>query len=422
MKADSSLLCQAPELMPFESQTASFHPPRLFNRRNFLRGAAAGAAAAFLPSTVVSAAPAGLVRIEEPFHGAILSHQHGKIVDGGLAIRITGTAPASNQVTVNGLPARQDGDQFLAEVVLRQKVTEIVAASGLPSAGGESRVRVVWDRNSQPRYHFALDDNIYFLRDIARKRYNSLFNSPYLKLLRDLNHKYGTRFSVNIYFESEDGFKLTELSDRYKSQWKDNAHWLKLAFHAFANKPDRPYQDAPAEKLIADYDQVAEQIQRFAGAGTFAPPTNLHWSMARPDGLHALARRGVRCLSGYFRKADGRWDINYGLDDRRSEYLSRHDLLMDFETGIIFFRDAIVCNATALGQIAPVLDPLAASPERRETINLLSHEQYFWPFYPDYEPDYAQRIEAAIRWTTDHGYTPSFFHEGILGSPERGYG
>ena len=162
----------------------------------------------------------------------------------------------------------------------------------------------------------------------------------------------------------------------------------------------------------------AEQIHRLAGTGTFAPPTNLRWSMARPDGLQALARRGVRCLSGYFLKDKGGWDINYGLDDRRSEYLSQHDLLMDFETGISFFRDAIICNSRVPDQIAPTLDPLAAGPERRETINLLCHEQYFWPFYTDYEPDYAQRIEAAIRWTTDHGYKPCFFHEGILGSPE----
>ena len=291
MKTDSPLPRHDHGLMHPKYQTANLCLPRVVNRRDFLRGAAVGAAVAFLPPAVAPAEPAGLVRIEEPFHGAILSHQHGRVVDGGLAIRVTGTAPASNPVTVNGLPVRRAGNQFIAEVVLRQKATEIVAASGLASAGDESRVRVIWDRNSQPRYHFALDDNIYFLRDLTRKRYDSLFDSPYLKLLHDLNQKYGTRFSVNIYFEAEDGFKLTEVPDRYKGQWADNSHWLKLAFHAYANKPDRPYQSAPAEKLIADYDQVAEQIHRFAGAGTFAPPTNLHWSMARPDGLQALARR-----------------------------------------------------------------------------------------------------------------------------------
>lgn len=399
-----------------QPQIAGQPPPHRLNRRDFLRGAAAGMALAFLPPA--AAAPAGPVRIETPFHGAILNPRQGRAVKRGLAIRVSGTAPAAMRVKVNGQTARREGDRFDAEVILRQPVTEIAAVAGASADGGEDRIRVVWDRHSRPRYHFALDDNIYFLRDIARQRYDSLFDCAYLKLLRNLNLKYGTRFSVNLYFAAEDGFTLAEFPDRYRGQWQDNAHWLKLAFHAYADKPDRPYQNAPAEKLLADYDQVAAQIHRFAGAATFAPPTNLHWSMARPDALRALARRGVRCLSGYFRKDNGGWDINYGLDDRRSEYLSKHDLLMDFETGIIFFRDAIVCNTVTPDQAAQVLAPLAAGPERRDPINLLCHEQYFWPFYPAYQPDYAQRIEAAIRWTTEHGYQPSFFHEGILGSPE----
>jgi hypothetical protein len=387
------------------------------NRREFLFGAATGAASALSPVVATAAAPDGSVKIEEPFDGAILSERHGRAV-GGLAIRVRGTAPSTGRVTVNGTAARQEGGRFVAEVTLHQRVTEIVASASPAGAAGADRVRVVWDRHSRPRYHFALDDNIYFLRDVARKRYASLFDCFYLKLLRDLNRKYGTHFSVNLYFEAEDGFRLTEFPDRYKGEWREHSPWLKLAFHAYADKPDRPYQEAPVDKLMADYDKVGEQIHRFAGSEAFAPPTNLHWSMARPEALRALGRRGVRCLSGYFRRENGRWDINYGLDDRRSEYLSRHDVLMDFESGIIFFRDAIVCNSTALERIGPALDPLATGPERRETVNLLSHEQYFWPFYSGYLPDHAQRLEAAIRWTTDHGYKPCFFHEGLLGSPE----
>ena len=327
-------------------------------------------------------------------------------------------APLPEKVTINGQAARREGDKFVGEVVLGEKVTEIVAASGEGAGRGEDRVRVVWDRYSQPRYHFAVDDNIYFLRDIARKKYASLFDCFYLKTFRDLHRKYGTRFSVNIYFAADDGFTLPQFPDRYKSEWKDNAGWLKLAFHAYADAPARPYQDAPAEKLIRDYDQVAEQIHRFAGAETFAPPTNLHWSMATPEGLKALHERGVRVLSGYFQPIDGRWDINYNFDARRSEYVSKHDLWMDFASGIIFIRDAIVCNSTPVDRVAPTLDPLAREPDRRDTVNLLTHEQYFWPFYRATLPDHAQRCEAAIRWATDHGYEPVFFHEGLLGGKE----
>lgn len=387
------------------------------NRRGFLRSAAAGTVI-MATQRSVSADAASAVKIESPFDGAILNRRHGNPVDGGLSIPVVCAAPRSSQVTINGQPARREGEKLVGQAVLREKVTEIVAVSSDPADRGADRVRVVWDRYSQPRYHFAVDDNIFFLRDIAGNRYASLFDCFYLKILRDLHQKYGTRFSVNIYFASEDGFTLPEFPDVYKSEWKDNAGWLRLAFHAYADSPARPYQDAPAAKLLSDYDRVAEQIHRFAGAEVFAPPTNLHWSMATPEGLKVLARRGVRVLSGYFQPSGGRWDINYNFDARRSEYVSKHDLWMDFESGILFIRDAIVCNSTPVDRVAATLDPLAREPDRRETVNLLTHEQYFWPFYPAYIPDHAQRCEAAIRWATEHGYKPVFFHEGLLGGPE----
>jgi hypothetical protein len=38
----------------------------------------------------------------------------------------------------------------------------------------------------------------------------------------------------------------------------------------------------------------------------------------------------------------------------------------------------------------------------------------FWPFLPDH----FQRLDTAIRWATEHGYAPVFFHEGLLGGKE----
>jgi len=212
---------------------------------------------------------------------------------------------------------------------------------------------------------------------------------------------------------------LPQFPDRYKGEWEDNAAWLKLAFHAYANKPDRPYQYASARQLIGDLDKVAEQIRRFAGERTYSPPTVIHWGMVQPPALTALAKRGVRVLSGYFdrREGDG-WDVNYLLDDDRSEYLSRHDALMDFDSGLVFSKVDIVCNNTPIERIVPTLEPLAKDPNRAEIMDLFTHEQYFWPFYPNHVPDHAQRLDTAIRWVTEHGYKPVFFHEGFLGGPE----
>jgi hypothetical protein len=391
---------------------------RKMTRRNLLQATAAGTvAAAIVRQTSVSAGVFQPVKIDEPFHGAVLNRRHGREVSDGLMIRVSGQAPLRDHVTVNELPVRREGTKFTAEVLLRQKETDITAASRGSLGLHEHRVRVVWDRHSVPRYRFSIDDNSFFLRDIARKNYASLFDCFYLKGLRELHSKYAARFVLNVYYTTEGGFELPDFSDRYKSEWRDNSDWLKLAFHAHANEPARPYQYASASKLIADLKKVAEQIVRFAGEQTYSPPTVIHWGMVQPQALKPLFDNGVRALSGYFRRLGDDWDVNYLLDDVRSEYLSRHDALMDFDSGIVFSKVDIVCNSTQVDRIVPTLEPLTKDPNQAEIMDIFTHEQYFWPFYSNYLPDHFERLDTAIRFVTERGYKPVFFHEGFLGGP-----
>ena len=388
-------------------------------RRDFLKTATAGAAGIVLGVPLsASAGASAMVAIEEPFHGAVLNRRHGREVDDGLVIEVSGTAPLGDRVTVNKAAADRAGEKFTAEVLLKDRETDIVAESEGVFGRHRHSVRVRWDKHSFPRYRFSIDDNSFFLRDVADKEYKSLFDCFYLKTLRDLNAKYGARFVLNIYYTTGDDFNLTQFPDRYRSEWRDNADWLRLAFHAYANDPARPYQHAAPAKLIADLDLVAEQIVRFAGEQTYSPPTVIHWGMVQPGALKPLADRGVKALSGYFRKSNGLWDVNYLLDDTRSEYLSRHDALVDFPSGIVFSRVDIVCNSTPVDETVSTLAPLAENPDTAEIMDLFTHEQYFWPFYENYKPDHAQRLDTAIRWVTEHGYKPVFFHEGLLGAPE----
>jgi hypothetical protein len=384
-------------------------------RREFLKTTTSGVA------TVLTAGPrifAGEkskgVTVEEPIHGAVLNRRHGRAVPGGLKIHVRGIAPAGAQVTVNGIEAARAGEKFDAQLVLRDAETDIVATT---AGAGTSRVRVVWDRNSFPRYRFSIDDNSFFLRDITQKRYKSLFDCFYLNILRNLHREYGAKFVLNIYYTTGDDWKLTEFPERYKGEWEDNADWLALAFHAYANMPNRPYEDVPPEKLIADLDLVNEQICRFAGEEVCSPPTVIHWGMTRHSAFKPLFQRGVRVLSGYFRpNSQGKWDINYRWDDTHSEYLSKHDAWKDFDSGIVFSKIDIVCNSTPTEQTVPLLEPLIKDPNTAEIMDLFTHEQYFWPFYHNYIPDHAQRLDTTIRFCTEKGYKPVLYHEGFLGA------
>lgn len=376
-----------------------------------------------------------MIRITEPVHGAVLNRLHGRARDGGLEITVRGTAPRGHAVAVNGTPALRSGEAFHAGVLLQEAETDLVASASGTGGAAEHRVRVVWDRASFPRYRFSIDDNSFFLRDVASRRYRSLFDCPYLAILKDLNTRYGAKFVLNLFFATpEADFTLDRFPADYRAEWRDSAGWLKLSFHAYAEFPDRPYQYAPAEKLARDYDLVAGEIVRFAGEASWSVPSVIHWGMVPPASLPVLASRGVRALSGFFTPlaaggyvADGQgaagaeaparlFDVNYLLDEERSEYLSRHDALKDFASGIVFSRVDIVCNNTPVDRVGPTLEPLCADPATSEIMDLFTHEQYFWPFYRNHRPDHAARCEAAIRFCTERGYRPVFLHEGFLGA------
>ncbi|MGI6458870.1 MAG: hypothetical protein ACOX5J_02035 [Candidatus Hydrogenedentales bacterium] len=379
-----------------------------------------------------------MVRIHEPFHGAVLNHRHGRKCKNGLEIPVWGTAAAGEAVTVNGAFAQRTGERFFATVVLPGPETDIAAAANGPTGCNEHRIRVVWDRYSKPRYRFAIDDNSFFLRDLAAKRPKSLFQNFYLAGLRRLHRNYKTKFVLNCFYASpENDFNLSQFPADYKAEWANNADWLRLAFHAHAEFPDRPYQHCTPEKLAADYDLVAGEIRRFAGKRSLSPSTVIHWGMVHPSAWNVLTERGVKVLSGMFCPNSGSayttegesfpldetgapfgYDVNYSLDNARSEYLSRHDALKDFESGLLFSKMDLVCNNVPDDQIVPTLEQLTHDAQTAEVMDLFTHEQYFWPFYSAHRPDHFQRLETAIRFCTEYGYEPVFFHEGLLGGKE----
>lgn len=360
-----------------------------------------------------------MLQIEQPFHGAVLNHRHGTQTDSGLTITVSGSAPEYGAVTVDGKPAKVANGRFVGEATITSPEQDIVAKYTGTFGLQKHRVRVVWDQKSRPRYRFSIDDNSFWLRDVCRNDYGSLFDCFYLNILRNLNREYGAKFTLNIYSKTDDQpekpFELAEFSERYKGEFVDNADWLVLAFHARANNPDRPYQYAPAEQLLADKHMVEEQILRIAGPATLAPPTVIHWGMVQPSALKPLYDDGVRVLSGFAHPTAHGYDVNYWLDNARSEWLYNNEALKDFDSGMIFSRVDIVCNNCPVEEIEPTLQPLVENPAQAEIMDLFTHEQYFWPFYGRYVPDHGERLNQTLRWVTDRGYEPVFFHQGLMG-------
>lgn len=387
---------------------------RFQSRRQFLGNASWAATAWMIAGTCRGDATGSSPSLEilDPIDGAMFHQRLGRKVDGGLEIEIRGRAPASATVLVQGRPAVRDGEFFRGPAVLTDCENEVVVLSRNGTNEQEAKLRLPWIKNSRKRYRFVIDDNSFFLRDITQKGYGSLFDCFYLKMLRDLHTQYGAQFTLNIYFTTGEDWNLQQFPEKYRDEWQENASWLRLAFHAYANDPPAPYNDAPVEKLLADLEQVEQQIHRFAGPAAHSPTTVVHFGMTRPEAWKPLYEKGSRVLSGYFQdQGNGQWWVNYNMDPFRSEWLSRHDLLKDYPSGIVFSKVDLVVNSTPLEQIIPKLDAVMADPLQNEVIDLLTHEQYFWPFYQNYLPDHAQRMDRAIKYVTQNGYQSVFLQD-----------
>ena len=360
-------------------------------------------------------------------NGTIVNKFYGKVTDGVLALPVSGIADEDAAVTVNGVEAQRLGTQFTAVIPVSEKITEITMTAENTLGKVTHSIKVLYDKDSFKRYNFLIDDNSFFWTEIVKTKPRSLFDQFYLKFLKRMHDEYGTKFTLNLFFRNDHEFcELSSMPDTYKGEFADNADWLKMSWHAYSEFPDRPYQNATAEKVASDYDLIKGEICRFAGEGSFIPPVAAHWSMIRPDGMEELVKRGVRVMTSQFinpktsltekQKAAHLCDIGFFQNLRECLYLARERMLYSFEQELLYLRGTLICNYWTPRQILQILEECQNAQEHNEIISLETHEQYTFPYYFNYLPDHMERMETAIRRVTDKGYAPVFFAEGLLGN------
>lgn len=358
------------------------------------------------------------MRFVFPMDGIMLTDAAGKRTAAGLEITPLALAPADWQLTVNGIPMDLVQNVYRTRAPLTLKSGQNTLTLLNKATGENSLIDVWYLPDAFMKYRFSLDDNIWFLQDLAKHQhvYTSLFENPWLALLKKLHDRYGTKFHLNIYYECPEfgGFDLTCMPDKWKAEWKGNADWLRLSCHARKNEPDHPYIMADYDRTYSDFISVNEQIVRFAGEEAFAGKvTTMHWADATDEAIRAVHDAGVRCMVGNFKYAHPyAMSLAYNMNAEQCALLNIYGLYYDKKHDMMFFRYG------GGGLQRGPLDKIAASATLFEEqhpyyrfYELCVHEEYFYPHYKDYMPDYPERLETGIRWCTEHGYQPAFATE-----------
>ena len=391
-----------------------------------------------------------MIEITNFRQGALLNHQHGVESEKSLRIKVEGISDHGCPVTVNGVSAEMDGRRFFAEIDLTEKINTVTASTITPYGGYTKEMTLVWDKKSFKRYNFYLDDNIFLFTDLAKERPARAFDHFYLKGLKNIHDKYGTVFSLNcFYHNAHEEFLLKDMPDIWKSEFQDNADWLKFSFHAYSEFPDRPYAEASAEEIGRDWDLVQNEIYRFAGEECYIPPCVIHWVNLHPAAAQEMLHRGTRCYTGSLRlkvmggpslaerqkggdmqKIQDRvrsgvankmdtlgLKLHYGHVDEASYHINHHGYY-DPLLNLYFYCNDLNCNTSSLEDIAQRIDNSLKLSEKFkfENFGVLCHEQYAFPYYFNYLPDLFERLDLAARLYTEAGCKPVYFNEGILGN------
>jgi len=301
-------------------------------------------------------------------------------------------------------------------------------------------------------YYF-IDDVIWVFRDLTRQRPASLFDNPFIKMLKTAHDKYGLKTQLNLfyrtsYFYGNDEFSLAEMTDAYKAEWEQASDWLKLAFHAKEEFPDYPHVNASYEDIKTIFENIKKEVVRFAGEKSFTYGVTPHWGPVSLDGVRALYDCGVRimwCTDGEKHEYNG--DPNslpYGhslrlLNNRKPETMvctrgsrdvainnsiccQNHitseqaeltnrtfNYVVDEETGMGYkkFFCVSALNLIPYDEIENDFAPYLGD----DFFCLGNHEQYFYEDYLAYQPDYADKIYKMSKILHDNGYEFIFVDE-----------
>lgn len=351
-----------------------------------------------------------------PIDGDVLfSVADGTATEAGLLTRISISAPAGSKILINGRVATEADGIFTCEVLLDAYRNTVEAVN--TKTGEMISMVIYWFRNGYRTYRLGVDDVIWCLENIWRNQdsYISIFDDPFLALYRDLHDQYGTAVHMHIYYENDDGsFNLSMFPDKYKEEFRVNSHWLKFTFHSLKDKPDSPYKYASYEQVMADGRLVEKEILRFAGKEVMSNITSQHWADSNLHATRAFRNLGFRCIDAYFTfDGQGEPTVSYYLNKEQAAHAAGRDFWVDNKEDIIFVKDDIIINEVALQDIEAHMERITNAPNHAFHY-LLIHEQYFYSHYFAYEPDYRERIFAAVDFCHRNGYRPATLTEVAL--------
>ena len=105
--------------------------------------------------------------------------------------------------------------------------------------------------------------------------------------------------------------------------------------------------------------------------------------------------------------------VSYHYPKDLVAYLERRDFWFDRSLDMYFAKIDCVLNLHTPEEIEGLLNTLYTDKTRSGFIEIMMHEEYFYPDYTAYEPDFEKRVLTGCRFACEKGYKGAFLAEVI---------
>lgn len=362
---------------------------------------------------------AGDVIIVFPQDCVMLTDSVGERIGDTLKIAVRVDAPDDKKLTVNGIPLNKVSfGVFRAYVILDKYENTLEFVD--ETTGEKQVITVYYLKNGYKKYRISLDDVIWLFQNLTenKDKYQSMFEDPYMTWLKTIHEEFGTKFHLNVYYETDrkGGFNLSQMTDKYKDEWIANSDWLRLSFHATSDKPNRPYANVSYEQMYFECERVDKEIRRFAGEQCHANTvTTIHFGEVSLEGTKALRDLGYKAFVGDFN-----WKVRVGADIRmccnleQCVKIQQYGFLYDKELDVYYFNyngEADIQHIKDTTTIGPLFDEKLGGTLNYHFKDICLHEQYFHPEFHLHQPDYYEKMRESCTWFRNNGYESVFMDD-----------
>src|SRR5690349_16698537 len=136
----------------------------MYSRRLFIKHHTWCGLGLLTGSSAVLGQPGGAADIQfiSPIDGDILHNYDGVTTDAFLKTQVKIAAPANSLILINGIPAKESNDVFIAAVSLT-RYKNIIEVTDKKS-GITKSITVYWFKKLADKYRLSIDDAIWFLK------------------------------------------------------------------------------------------------------------------------------------------------------------------------------------------------------------------------------------------------------------------